>query len=40
MRKDKAVVEREDLVECLIHNSFIARIKVQDFESIDVLLFF
>ena len=39
MRKVKAGIEREDLVECLIDNSFIARIKMQNFESVNALLF-
>ncbi len=40
MMEVEAGIEREDLVECLIYNSFIARIKMQDFESVNALLFF
>jgi hypothetical protein len=40
MRKVETGIEREDLVECLIDDSFIARIKMQDFESVNALLFF
>ena len=40
MRKVEAGIERKDLVERLIYNIFIARIKMQNLESVNALLFF